>query len=284
MGRLLPASGESEFFGAVQAAPGLPPVTPTAKSGKYTSGALRNMKKALTFMCIPNIIVLLKQKRKLETYMKKIIALCLLTAMLAMAACGKTNKTPDSTSDSGSMTEAATDGQTSPESTSESVGATEAVTDEETLPESTQDTGNGSEEPGLYTYDHLTLRLPEGFTVGDYSGVLIAVPADYPARTDNISFSKGNADSIDNYTQEILDAYYVQVFAGFERSTAFEKMKIDGVDVLKYSYEITAFGVLQRQTQYLFFGSTYSDIITFSSVSGDFDEAFLQVVQSVKIS
>lgn len=57
---LLRSSGEGGFFGAVRTTPGLPSVTPTAKNGRYASGALRNLKKALTFVCIPNIIVLLK--------------------------------------------------------------------------------------------------------------------------------------------------------------------------------------------------------------------------------
>lgn len=211
--------------------------------------------------------------------MKKIIAICFLTLILTMTACGKPAQNPDSTSENNTATGAVTEGQTTPETVAETipetVPETEPVTELETEPQT---------EEGFYTYDHISLKLPDGFQAADYSGMIIAVHEDYPTVSDNIVFSKDTStDSVDNYTQQLLDEVFSNTVAGFEKSTAFEKMKIDGVDVLKYSFEITTSGVHQTQTQYWILGSAYMDVISFTSVSGNFDEAFEQSFQSLKI-
>lgn len=134
-----------------------------------------------------------------------------------------------------------------------------------------------------YTFEHLTLTLPDGFILDDSGSIPVAVPADYPKRADNITFVKAGADSIDNYTQESLEEAYRALLSGFIRSTGFETTKIDGVDAVKYAYEISTAGILQRQTQYILFGDTFCHSVTFTSVSGDFDEAFAKAAESIRI-
>lgn len=134
-----------------------------------------------------------------------------------------------------------------------------------------------------YTYGRMTLTLPEGFTVNDSGTVPMAFPDDYPARTDNIAFTKAGADSIGNYTQQTLEEAYRTLVGAFVRSINFETIRIDGLDTIKYAYEISVSGSTQLQTQYIIFGDTFSYILTFTHVSGDFDDAFQKTVESIRI-
>ena len=56
-----------------------------------------------------------------------------------------------------------------------------------------------------YTYEGVSLALPEGFTVDENSATPIAYGPNYPDNTDNITFSYSGADSIDNYSQEVFE-------------------------------------------------------------------------------
>ena len=136
----------------------------------------------------------------------------------------------------------------------------------------------------LYTYDHLTMVLPEGFTLSEVSGNPIALCPGYPTRTDNIAFSKSVADNIGNYTKDLLDSIYSQTFAGFGGSDIFEKTVIGGKDALKYRVVLTQTGITMNILQVMIFGSTYTDCITFTSVSGDFDSAFEAMIGTISVN
>lgn len=136
----------------------------------------------------------------------------------------------------------------------------------------------------LYTYDHLTMVLPEGFTLSEVSGNPVALCPGYPTRTDNIAFSKSVADNIGNYTKDLLDNLYSQTFTGFGGSTRFEKTVIGGKDAILYALTLTQNGVAMNMLQVMIFGSTYTNCITFTSVSGDFDSAFEAMIGTISVN
>lgn len=134
-----------------------------------------------------------------------------------------------------------------------------------------------------YTYDHVSIALPEGFTAEESGVVVIAVGPDYPDKSDNITFSKGGADKIDNYTKSVLDSTYATILAGFQSSDLFEKTKIGGMDAIKYRCKVSTNDIDMTQTQYFIFGSDYSDVVTFTSATGTYDKAFEDAAASIAI-
>lgn len=73
------------------------------------------------------------------------------------------------------------------------------------------------------------------------------------------------------------------IFNGTVESINFKKIKIDGTDAIRYSYKLSVSGVNQAQTMYMIFGNTYTDVITFTSVSGDFDAEFEKSAKTIEI-
>ncbi len=134
-----------------------------------------------------------------------------------------------------------------------------------------------------YTYDHIKLVLPEGFTVDDNSSVPIAYGPNYPTETDNITFSKSGADNIDNYSKDVIETQYKQLINGFEEIDDFKKIKIDGKDTIKISYDISMSGVDMEQTQYFIFGDSFTNIVTFTDVTGNYDDAFEDCVKTITV-
>lgn len=196
--------------------------------------------------------------------MKKLIAI-LLAVVLCFAAVSCTSKG---------------DGNT----TTAAASTSDAPADSSAPADDTSDSGTDTTADNLYTYDHITVALPEGFTLNENAGTPLALCPDYPSRTDNIAFSKGGADNIANYTRELLDSIYSQTFAGFGESTVFEKTVIDGKDAIKYGCTFTQNNVAMTLIQIMIFGSTYSDVLTFTSVSGYYDAAFEAVIASISVA
>lgn len=145
-------------------------------------------------------------------------------------------------------------------------------------PETSAPAEAGSE---TYTYDHMTITLPEGFTVDESGSLPVVYPPDYPASADSITFSKGGQDDPANFTQEILDQAYGQTLAGFDESLSFEQIEISGLPAVVYSYSMTVNDVEMIGTQYFIFGADYTDILTFTSVSGAYDDAFAACANSI---
>lgn len=135
----------------------------------------------------------------------------------------------------------------------------------------------------LYTYDHVTIALPEGFTMTEVNGNPVALCPGYPTRTDNIAFSKGGADSIDNYTRDLLDSIYAQSVPGFVNSVGFEKVVIDGKPAVLYAVTAVQNNINMEMLQVIIFGAAYSDVVTFVSVSGDFEDAFEAAINSISV-
>ncbi len=131
-----------------------------------------------------------------------------------------------------------------------------------------------------YTYEGVSLALPEGFTVDENSATPIAYGPDYPDNTDNITFSYSGADSIDNYSQEVFETYY-SALLGEVTSNSFEKVKVGGKDAIEYNYSLSVNGVEMEQTQVMVFLSDKTVTVTFTNASGEYDSAFEQAIDSI---
>lgn len=69
----------------------------------------------------------------------------------------------------------------------------------------------GCSEPrseNAYTYDHMTIELPEGFTVDESGSFPIMYSPNYPEESDNINITKAGADNIDNYSESVMDSVF----------------------------------------------------------------------------
>ena len=134
-----------------------------------------------------------------------------------------------------------------------------------------------------YTYDHITLVLPEGFTVNDDMSVPVAYGPNYPTEADNIAFTKSGADDIDNYNKEFLEDQYKAIINGFEEIDDFKKIKIDSHDAIKISYSLSISGVDMEQTQYCIFGDSFTDVVTFCSVTDNYKDAFEDCAKTITV-
>ena len=135
----------------------------------------------------------------------------------------------------------------------------------------------------IYTYDHVSIELPEGYEVDESGSFPIIYCPDYPARTDNINILKTSADSIDNYDEDVIDNYYATSLNGYSGMLSFEKTTVGGVDAIVCSYDVSLSGVEMVGTQYYLFGKDFTDVITFTSVSGDYDDDFEDIAQSITV-
>ena len=131
-----------------------------------------------------------------------------------------------------------------------------------------------------YTYEGVSLALPEGFTVDESSATPIAYGPNYPDNTDNITFSYSGADSIDNYSQEVFETYY-SALLGEVTSNSVEKVKVGGKDAIEYNYSLSVNGVEMEQTQVMVFLSDKTVTVTFTNASGEYDSAFEQAIDSI---
>ena len=135
----------------------------------------------------------------------------------------------------------------------------------------------------VYTYDHVSIELPEGYEVDESGSFPIIYCPGYPERTDNINILKSGADSIDNYDAGMIDSYYTSSFEGYNGMRSFEKTTVGGVDAIVCSYGVGMNGVNMVGTQYYLFGKDFTDVITFTSVSGDYDDDFEDIAQSITV-
>ena len=174
------------------------------------------------------------------------------------------------------------------ESAEESPAVVESSEEPSALAESSEEEDSQIQEEsevisGPFTFGGLSMVLPEGFVVTESTkGMPMALCEDYPTHTDNISFTESEG-LVDYYTEEILKSSYETAFGSVEN---FVYVRTDGTD---YDTTITDMDIVYSGTpmhmrccSYFFSGKVI--MITFTSVSGDFDDAFAEMQQTVKLA
>lgn len=219
--------------------------------------------------------------------MKKIFII-LLAAVLVLSVAACTN-TPADTETTTENTINTTEEITTTEETTEEITTAEETTEEITEQETTEEVTTGEEtttaeteeNDGKYVFEGVSIVLPEGFTVVS-SGMTLAVYSDYPEHSDNISFASVASDEFSNYTKETLESTYTALFGSIE-NFAYEAKNEDGYNLVTVTFDVTYNGVPMHEKSCSYFFSGKSVTISFTSVSGEFDEAFEQSLQSIQI-
>lgn len=131
-----------------------------------------------------------------------------------------------------------------------------------------------------YHYDHIFIELPEGFSVKEESGIFIAAPENDDSG-DNIVFTCGGRDNFSAYTEKTMTDIYREKFTGFGEVLSFEKTKIGNHNAIRFVYTVKTSGMEMTQKQIIIFGDAYTDIVTFTVLSGDYESAFAQAESSI---
>ena len=211
--------------------------------------------------------------------MRKFMVLLAAALVLSLASCNNININPETTKAEPATTTAeittAEETETVTETETETKTETETETEEATTEAETE------KESERYVYEGVSLILPEGFSVDSMQGTTLAVYEDYPLHSDNISFVLASEyDVYDAFTERAL-------YESFKQSYDIENFKYERSEsadykLVKAEYDILYNGVSMHQKNCtFFFGKAVS--ITFTSVSGEFDAAFEQTLQSVQI-
>ena len=133
-------------------------------------------------------------------------------------------------------------------------------------------------------FDNISMYIPEDFTSDETMGVTIFYSPDYPTPTANITITETVADDIDNYTEDALNAAYEATIAGFQGINSLERTKIDGVDTIELSYGVNTAGVQMTGTQIMLFGDDFTSVVTFTSISGEYDTEFQRCIDSISVN
>ena len=135
-----------------------------------------------------------------------------------------------------------------------------------------------------FVFDHLTMTLPADFLFMQSAGTYIVIGPDYPAVSDNITLVAAAADSPDAYTKEAMDQTYGTILNGFIPGEIFERTQIDGHEAILYSYHIELEEVKMDGLLCYIFGSSFTDILTFTTVNGEYQAIFDACLDSIQVA
>lgn len=140
-------------------------------------------------------------------------------------------------------------------------------------------------------FSNVVMDIPKGFIgLNDSETFTSYVTENYPEELDSISLSK-SAETIDDYSEDNLNQLMEQLNERAGRSIYsdagcidYRQYTVDGHDAVSYKSEITADNTLSMQTQVVVFFEDGAVIISFSSISGDYDDDFEKTVESIKVN
>ena len=224
--------------------------------------------------------------------MKRNLFVLLLLALIAVALSACSVATPEQSvapQESTPVSEPAAEStEASPEPVESSAeaeskaaeGSVESQIAEESVESQTVEESEETAKP--FTFGGLTMVLPDGFYMTETAiGQLVAVPEDYPTHTDNIAFTESEG-SIDGYSEETLLAVYESLFESVEN---YQFLRTDGDEystvIIDMDYVYSGVPMHMRSCSYFFSGKVV--VITFTSVSGAFDEEFAETQQTVQL-
>ena len=215
--------------------------------------------------------------------MKRILLAILLILLFALSAC--TVPTPDQSvapqeQESVPASEPVADSSEEPSEPVESSAEAESQIVEESIESQILEESEDTAE--TFTFGGLSMILPTGFSVIESGGLTLAVYEDYPTHSDNISFTEGE-ESIDDYTEDNLKAMYESLLESLEN---YRYVRTDGADystiITDIDYVYSNIPMHARNCSYFFSGKIVS--ITFTSVTGEFDEAFAETQQTIQLA
>lgn len=132
-----------------------------------------------------------------------------------------------------------------------------------------------------FFFDGVSLILPEGFKIVEYPAYTSAVPSDYPAHTDNITFVS-STDKAEDYTLDALKAQMEQMFDSVI-DISVENTETDGKETVICRQTVEMNGVRMKESIRTVFFEGKSVSLTFVDVSGDHSAALEASLASVKV-
>ncbi|MGN0518760.1 MAG: hypothetical protein ACI4II_08575 [Acutalibacteraceae bacterium] len=224
--------------------------------------------------------------------MKKILCLVLIMVLtLSMSGCafmkavqnqaGKNNGT------SGTQNVIS---QVSEEPSSSETESTEDVSSEESqIDVSSSDVDGGDVTTTMdgnvqvFKYYGMTIRLPEGFTVGDTSASTpIAYHESYPSVADNITFTKTTASDMSALNADVFKSTYESLFDTFELKD-YSQTKIGGKDAIRINYKISMSSIEMEQIQYMIFDTDATYAVTYTLLSDTYRSSFEASAQGITV-
>lgn len=143
---------------------------------------------------------------------------------------------------------------------------------------------NNLADKNTYEYEGIIVAMPDDFSVNEDNSSVIARPDSYPDKTDNIAFTRAGKDSAANYDKEILEKSYKSSLSGFTGISRFEKGSVDGNDSIVITYGIKYDDIQMIQTQAIVFLKDKSVVITYTSVSGNYDDEFDFSIENLTVA
>lgn len=230
--------------------------------------------------------------------MKKLLTILLASLVVAgFAACSNETSGAGSSEGTSSVASVASEASESSEvsessEASEASSSADASSDEEDT-DSSEESDDESAEPDTtgmsnpYVFEELAIDLPEGFVEQDgIGGINTVVPDDYPEHSDNFTFTSAAFDGDKSpYTKEAIEEVYTTGFSdAFSGIDQFDEVTVDGCDAIVTKYNITYSDMEMTQQQLYVFTDDTIYIVSFTSASGDYTDAFDTAYKTVKVA
>ncbi len=137
-----------------------------------------------------------------------------------------------------------------------------------------------------YVCGNVKIDIPQNFNEQSLNGTSIIYTDSYPTCTDNIVVTYAAVkDNIDRYTKEDFESIYKQSYesqniqANFE-ITQYEKIKLNGQDVIYCEISCEANGVKMIQKQYNMFLENATASLTFTMVTDQYASIFNEIAST----
>lgn len=160
-----------------------------------------------------------------------------------------------------------------------SADASDAVSDTESKEVEMGDT---------YEYHGTSVLLPKGFSVSETTAHSLATPEDYPVHPDNVVITFEKRSKVADIEESSMLSLYKEtdkdVFATLEKFDEFTKAEKDGHDTLLLRYTITYSDIEMTVTQYAVDVADGIVSYTFTSVTGEYADAFRASLSSIKVT
>lgn len=140
-----------------------------------------------------------------------------------------------------------------------------------------------------YTLQGAVIYLPEEFYESDTGTqkVKMLVPKDYPEHSDNVTFVNGEG-SVAYFTEKSLrdqfEKDYKDQYGWTISDYTYQKDKVGGVDRVITRFNVNTDTIIMKQTVCQLCAKGKYISVTFTNVSGEFEEVFEKALESLQMA
>ena len=142
------------------------------------------------------------------------------------------------------------------------------------------------EGKNTYEFEGIVAAIPNDFyVVEDSSPVTAYSDADNDSGLiDSVSFTLAGVDSLSNYDKDKITNLYSSNFSGFTGISRYETSKVGDNDIIIVTYGLQYEEFKTIQSQAWIFLDDKSIIITYTSMTGTYDEDFEFSIQNIALA